>query len=268
MGGLSWMTDIAPAPRLLDILLSEGTPFLDAQGMQREALGTGLCVLLGTARAGKTALAWWLLDLVIRYTDRPVALIGMPSKVLEVLPEHWQGRVTNPPLEKIKDFKRPAVCLIDDSAVLLNNRRAMSSENVEMNQLWGILSHLGQGLSVILTTQNLATIDIGAYRSTHLSVIVRFCEEFTLRSEHHKWNDLVIDAQYELQRAGQLPYHRDVYYSLQDGLICKAGFPEWLDRKAVGNEERGTILSKPYAYLSKTELAQRIGTKKSKQKAK
>lgn len=249
---------IAPAPRLMDLLLSEGTSYLGRDGEPSEALGTGLCVVLGTARAGKTALAWSLLDFVVRYTDRPVALIGMPDKVLEALPEHWSGRVTNPPLEKMARFKRPAVCLIDDSAVLLNNRAAMEKRSRNMNKMWGILSHLGSGLTVILTTQNLNTVDIGAYRSTHLAVVVRFCEEFALRAEQHRWNGLVLSAQEELQQVASLPYYRDVYYSLQDDMVCRAEFPQWLDRKAVGNEERGLILSKPYFYLSQKEMEERL----------
>lgn len=250
---------IAPAPRLMDLLLSEGTPFLDHEGNQKEALGTGLAVILGTARAGKTALMWTLLDFVVRYTDRPIALIGMPQKVLDVLPDHWEGRVTNPDLEKILEFKRPAVCVVDDSAVLLNNRSAMEKGQRKMNKIWGILSHLGNGLTMILTTQNLNTVDIGAYRSTHLAVIVRFCEEFALAAEHHRWNGLVLSAQEELQRASRIAYQRDVYYSMQDDLICAAPFPEWLDRKAEGNAERGLILSKPYSYLSRSELEKRLG---------
>lgn len=249
---------IAPAPRLLDLLLEEGTPFMDGEGKTREALGTGLCIMLGTARAGKTALAWAMLDFVVRFTNRPIALIGMPDKVLEALPEHWKGRVDNPPLEKIARFRTPAVCLIDDSAVLLNNRAAMEKKSRNMNKLWGILSHLGSGLTVILTTQNLNTVDIGAYRSTHLSVIVRFCEPFALRAEHHRWNSLVLAAQEDLELCSSIPYHRDVYYSLQDDMICEAYFPEWLDRKRPGNEERGLILSKPYFYLSQSEMEERL----------
>ena len=254
--------EISPSPRLLDILLDEGTRFKDKHGKNQNAIGCGIAVILGSSRSGKTALSWWILDMVIRHTERPLALIGMPEKVMGALPDSWDGRVSNPSMDDIMDLP-PSVILVDDSAIFLNNRSSGRSEQVSFNRLYGILSHLGH--SVILTTQSLATIDIGVFRSTHLAVIVRWCEAFGIEHEQHTWTNKVLDAQTLLKEAGTIPYHRDVYYSVQDDLVCLAGYPEWLEKRSG---ENANILSKPYAYLSKKELRERLDPPKKKPKKK
>lgn len=252
--------EISPAPRLLDILLDEGTRFKDKYGKTQNAIGCGIAVVIGSSRSGKTAFSWWVLDMVIRHTKRPLALIGMPDKIMSALPDSWEGRVSNPSMDEIMDLP-PSVILVDDSSIFLNNRSSGRTDQVVFNRLYGILSHLGH--SLILTTQSLATIDIGVFRSTHLAVIVRWCESFGVEHEYHTWTNKILDAQELLKEAGTIPYHRDVYYSVQDDLVCLAGYPKWLEK---GTGENAIMLSKPYAYLSKKELRERLDPPKKKKK--
>lgn len=243
---------ICPSPRMVDLLLEEGTKF----GKNKSAIGCGIGIILGQARSGKTALSWWLLEFVIENTNRHIALIGMADLVLKQLPETWKNRVSNPNLEDILSVPRGSVILIDDSAVLLNSRSSMRKTQVAMNRLYGIFSHLSQ--TVILTTQNLNTIDIGVFRSTHICVLVRFCERFSLINDPHPYSGKLLKIQDVLEENSTLPYYRDLYFSLEENMLCKVHFPEWLDREKESNKERGTILSKPYGYLKKEELQDRI----------
>lgn len=243
---------ISPNPRMVDLLLEEGRKF----DKNKSAIGCGVGIILGQARSGKTALSWWLLEFVIQKTNRHIALIGMSDLVLEQLPDEWKDRVSNPDISDILTVPRGAVILIDDSAVMLNSRSSMRKMQVAMNRLYGIFSHLSQTL--ILTTQNLNTIDIGVFRSTHICVLVRFCERFSLINDPHPYSQKLLKIQDILEENSELPYYRDLYYSLEENLLCKSHFPEWLDRDKEGNKERATILSKPYGYLNKEELQERI----------
>lgn len=230
-----------PAPRLMDLLYGEGRVFKDHLNQKREAVGTGIIPIVGSARSGKTALSYYLMDWAIKNTKRPIALLGLPDKVMESLPEHWGDRVSNPPFEGMIDFTKPYICLIDDSSAVLNSRDSGTNFARFLSRIAGVISHIGGGLTLILTVQSMSGIDLSLTRYTNLAPIVRFVDQYTLRTERTSWVDDISRAQHEMKDAAQLRYHRDVYYSLYDELICKAGMPEWYDNK----------LSRPYQYMSK-----------------
>lgn len=252
---------ISPNPQTLDILLEEGMRFKDSRGNNREALGTGIVVCGGSSRSGKSCLSWWLLQVVIERTSRHIALVGMSDIVLKSLPSEWRDRISNPLLENITEFPQGSVILIDDASVLVNNRSSGNKSQVALNRIYGIISHLS--MSIIFTTQSLATIDIAIYRSTHLSIIIRYFEPYALDFEQHIWTEKVRQAQVRLKHSSRLIYYRDMYYSIQDNMICKVHFPRWLDRTIPEFKESATILSKPYGFLSQEELTSRITTGKN-----
>ncbi len=236
-----------PAPRLMELLHSEGTTFKDHLGDTREAVGTGIIPIVGSARSGKTALAYALIEWVIENTKRPIALLGLPDKALESIPEEWRDRVSNPEVEKMVEFKRPAVCLLDDTAVILNSRDSGTNFAKYLSRIAGVISHIGGGLTLILTTQSMSGIDLSLTRYTNLASVVRFVDRWTLRTERTSWVEDISHAQSELEAVSRMKYLRDVYYSLHDDLICYATFPEFYD----------DVLSRPYQYMSK-DMRKRI----------
>jgi len=252
---------ISPNPQTLDIILEEGMMFKDSRGNKREALGTGIVVVSGSSRSGKSCLSWWLLQAVIERTSRPIALVGMSDIVLDSLPQEWRSRITNPSLENIAEFAQGSVILIDDASVLVNNRSSGNKSQVALSRIFGIISHLS--MSIIFTTQSLATIDIAIYRSTHLSILIRYFEPYALDFEQHMWTDKVRQAQVRLKHNSKLPFYRDLYFSLQDNMVCEVHFPNWLDRTNPSYAEKATILSKPYGYLNQEELTSRIASGKN-----
>ena len=113
-------------PSITNLLLQEGQRF-KKNGEFVEALGTGIIPIVGTARAGKTSLAYVFLDYVIRYTKRPVILDSFPDRVIEEgVPEHWRGRVFNTPFDEVATVEEPAVWLVDDTGASFNSRDAMT----------------------------------------------------------------------------------------------------------------------------------------------
>lgn len=240
-------------PTFQDLLLEEGTLFEGLNGRKNEAIGTGVICLLGSARSGKTSMAYAMIDTVIRETSRPVSFVGFPDVVIEAMPDHWQGRIYNPEtIDKLLDIKRPAVVLIDDTAVTLNSRDSMTKGSKLMSRLAGVISHIGGGLTVILTTQSMSGVDLSLLRYTQLAVGIRRISPATLWSERSKWLPRIHEAQNEIRSKTDDPNWRDLWYSMMDETLCVSWFPPWLDKRV--NADRADKLSRPFRYMSKSTL--------------
>jgi hypothetical protein len=245
---MSWLP-----PSFQDLLLEEGTPFKGMNGISREAIGTGVVCLLGSARSGKTSMAYAIIDTVIRNSNRPISFVGFPDVVIEAMPEHWQGRVSNPEnVEKLLDLKHPAVVLLDDTAVTLNSRDSMTKGSKLMSRLAGVISHIGGGLTVILTTQSMSGVDLSLLRYTQLAVGIRKISPATLWSERSKWLPRIHEAQNEIKSKTNDPNWRDLWWSMMDETLCVSWFPPWLDKRV--DSEKADKLSRPFRYMSKGAL--------------
>jgi len=250
-------------PSITNLLLQEGQRF-EKDGTFIEALGTGIIPIVGTARAGKTSLAYTLLDYVIRHTKRPVILDSFPERViLEGIPEHWKGRVSNTAFDMIAGVDAPAVWLVDDTGASFNSRDAMSSNSKTLSRVAGVLSHFGGGMTVIFTTQLLSGVDVSFFRYTNISPIIRYVDNDLIAHERKEWKPSVIEGQYQLKRVDS-GYFRNFFYSVKDALICPAPFPDWLNKKI--NPLKADLLSRPMRYHSKEMKEQIIGKKKQKRK--
>lgn len=242
-------------PTFQDLLWPAGHIYSPSPGApKREAYGTGIITLLGSARSAKTSLAYAIIDTVIRETKRPVSFVGFPDIVMSAMPKHWEGRVYNPEtFEKMLAFKG-GVVLCDDTAVSMNSRDSMTTESKFMARLAGIISH--RDLTLILTTQSMSGIDLSLTRMTQLAVGIRRMSPGTLKGERSNWVHEVIDAQKELRNYSRDQNMRDVFYSLYDEMICRAWFPPWLDKK--NRPKEADMLSKPFGYMSLKELKDRV----------
>ena len=255
---MSWMP-----PSFQDLLYPAGHVYDPGNGRKREAYGTGIITLLGSARSAKTSLAYGIIDTVIKHTNRPISFIGFPDVVMNAMPKHWEGRIYNPQdFEKMLAFKG-GVVLCDDTAVSLNARDSMTTESKFMARLAGIISH--RDLTLILTTQSMSGIDLSLTRMTQLAVGIRRMSPGTLKGERVNWIHEVIDAQQELKLHSKDQNYRDIFYSLYDEMLVKAYFPSWLDKKNRPIE--ADMLSKPFGYMSLQELKDRVlRSPKSKRK--
>jgi hypothetical protein len=248
-------------PELQDLLLEEGSKI---EGSDETALGTGIVSILGTARSGKTTLAYGMIDWIMAHTKRPVVLGSFPAVVLEEgVPEHWKGRVStaNPDqMHEIERGNRP-VWLLDDAAANFSSRSSMTKKNIAWSKLAGVISHLG--CTVIFTSQSLAGVDRTFFRFTEVVTVVRYMSDSGLRGERDEWRDDVDHAQYLLKKihAGKPGGRRlrsfYVTVSTSPGRkpyrIVPYVRPHWLF-EGITDRQRD-MLSKPFGYMEASEIS-------------
>jgi hypothetical protein len=258
--------DVFP-PSIQNLLLSEGQRFTD-RGRVRQALGSGVVPIIGSARAAKTTAAYCMIDYVIQHTTRPVILESFPDVVLKKgIPKHWRGRVKNTPFTDIATVDEPAVWLVDDTGTSFNSRDSMSSNSKTLARVAGVLSHFGGGMTVIFTSQLLSGVDVSFMRYTTLAPVIRFIDPNVIGQERREWIGQAKHAQHELRSVCQDPMLRDYFYSLSDNLLVKSPFPAWLDKTKI-DPIKADLLSRPMRYHSPQKKAEMIGQAKPKKKKK
>lgn len=249
-------------PSIVNLLLKEGQRF-EVDGYFQEALGTGIIFCVGSARSGKTSLAYSFLDYVIRFTNRPVILDSFPQKVIdEGIPEHWKNRVSNTPFNEIASINEPAVWLVDDTGVHYSSRRSLESNGRILSSVAGILSHFGGGMTVIFTTQSLSAIDLSFLRFTTIAPCIRWVDKDVLHTERKEWLGEVKHGNYLLSQVSKDIRLRDYFYSSKDGCIVKAPFPEFLNKEI--DPIKADLMSRPMRYHTQEDKERMIGIKEKK----
>ena len=125
-----------------NLLFEEGIQFKDDYGKDTVALGTGIIPIVGTARSGKTSLAYAMLEWVIDNTKRDIILDSFPQKIIdEAFPKKFEGRIFNHAFIDIAKVDRSSVWLVDDTGASFNSRDSMSGNSRTLSKVAGILSH-------------------------------------------------------------------------------------------------------------------------------
>jgi len=238
-----------PPPKAQSLLLPPNSRYVDEMGVERESLGTGIIVLCGAARCGKTTTALALMDWLTMATGaaRDLAFIGMPDRFIEALPAHMRKVASNPDFEQLASL-RDTVVLIDDTATRLSSRDSASNSNRLINRASGVISHLG--LTIILTTQSMASVDVALLRSVELCPLIKRIDPMALRVDRSQWVDELADAQEVL---ATVSYDRAFMYSMAEGLLCECPFPSWLAPDDL-EPWRADVLSRPFRYLDQKEV--------------
>jgi len=223
-----------PAIRAQILLLE---PHTDVNGTT--SIGTGIIPVCGSARSGKTTLALALMEWVTDNTDRDLVFIGMPDSYLEALPPKMKIRSSNPKLDNLSRL-RDSVVLLDDTALQLSSRDGNTSASKSVNRLAGVISHLG--LTIIMTTQSMAGVDLSLLRYTEMAPLVKRVDPMALRVERSEWSGEIQEAQEELKWKN---FDRSLYFSIADQRLCEHPFSEWMSQD---------ILSRPFRYLEQMDL--------------
>ena len=232
-----------PAPRTM-ALLNEPS---------EDSIGTGIIPICGSARSGKTTLALALIEWASKKTSRSFAFIGLPDIYLENLPQHIRKRSTNPSLDELSTL-RDCIVLLDDTATSLSSRDSTTTQGKMISRIAGVISHLG--LTIILTTQSMAGVDLSLLRYTEMSPLVKRIDPMALRVERTEWSSELKEAQAELKMHN---FDRSLYWSVSDEIMCKHPFSEWMSND---------VLSRPFRYLEQPELDGMIHGSKAKKGAK
>jgi hypothetical protein len=252
-------------PSIVNLLLKEGQRW-KVEDQWFEALGTGIIPIIGSARSGKTSLAYWMIDFVIKYSNRPIILDSFPQKVIdEGIPDHWKGRVSNQSFTDIATINEPALWLVDDTGAHFNSRSALESNNKVLARSAGILSHFGGGMTVIFTTQSLSAIDLSFLRFTTISPCIRWVDEDVIHTERKEWIGEVKHGNYLLNQVSKDIRKRDYFYSTKDKCLVKCKFPEFLQKSK--DPKKADLMSRPMRYHTTADKMKMIGIK-TKQKKK
>ncbi len=233
-------SNLKPPPRAASLLLEPGTEHLTLAGEITTAIGTGIMPIVGTARSGKSMLALAMMEWAVQNTNRNLAFIGVPDIYIENLPAEMRKRSSNPSIGMLSSL-RDSIVLLDDTAVSMNARDSSQTRNKLLNRMAGVISHLG--LTILLTTQSMAGVDISLLRYVELAPMVKRIDPMALKVERDSWSEPLLEAQYALKTVG---YHPKFYYSLSDEIICQSQLRPWAD----GND----VLSRPFRYLKQSTL--------------
>ena len=240
-----------PSPRAQQLLLPPGSPVTLTNGEEVQALGTGVVVLVGSARSGKSTLAWALMEWVAERTERrDFALVGLPPVVLEALPPGLRKRTTCCSIQDLPRL-RDCVAFLDDTAVYLNSRDAMGGGaglNRTMSRLAGIISHLG--VTLLVTAQSMALVDLAVQRATEVCCLVLRVDPLTLEAERPGWRERIEDAQDALRPWSMSKSH---HWSVSDALVCASPWPSWM-RPDPTDPRRADLLSRPFRYMAQADL--------------
>lgn len=161
-----------------------------------ERMKTGLVVLRGTGRSGKTATAHWLLR--HKWDDLPTVTLA-PNPVSDLV---------------VKDFLDvPNDCnlFLDDSALFLHARKFGSKNNVAFSQLLTVFSH--KDVRTIVTVQNLALLDISAFMSQDVLILYKSSDWNNLFQEREEYRTSAMIAQLVLEDCPS-PVQQYTYSSL------------------------------------------------------
>jgi hypothetical protein len=122
-----------------------------------------LILVDGAKRGGKTGFGMWLID---RYHERkPNLNYCFVSK-----------RDNHPPLpswfkffKSVDELPNDCIALVDEGAINLNARRAMSKENVDASEELVILAH--KGITLIILVQHIKMVDSNVRRTADIRVL-------------------------------------------------------------------------------------------------
>jgi len=142
--------------------------------------GTGIIIIRGEGRTGKTALA---LDLIEK-TDKKLYLFTDGRDTIK-------GSISNKykifsDLEKLNKIT-DGIVLIDDIAVLgITGRSALSKEARQFQQYLSVISH--KDLSIITTIQSMSIFDVkGILVSQKTKILCKYSSEGNLRYERDEY---------------------------------------------------------------------------------
>tara|TARA_B100000925_G_scaffold70372_1_gene48778 strand:+ start:351 stop:1142 length:792 start_codon:yes stop_codon:yes gene_type:complete len=213
--------------------------FKSLLGQDKEDISTGICVLLGSARSGKSTQMLALVEWCAYNTNRKFAFVGLPNSYLEALPKFIRDRSSNPKISELTSL-RDCIVILDDTAATLSSKDSITNQGKFISRIAGVISHLG--LTLILTVQSMAGLDLSLMRFTEMAVSIKRVDPMALRMERSEWSQEVKEGQIELSF---YDFDRSLYFDLSSGMVCKHPFKEWFAQD---------ILSRPFRYLDQTEL--------------
>lgn len=209
----------------------------------------GVVIILGFRGQGKSALAWYIMDMVRMQNGkpRPVYVLGMPKSKRKYAPK-WVKHV-----DSFKNIPKGAIVLVDEAALHFPARRSQSDENLAVAGLNALSRQRDQLIIFVAHTARL--LEVEAIMDSNV-IIYRKPSASYLKFERRETMEWTSTAREQIMSKGN-PLHWAYVIDLEDdkrGLLrCKLP-PFW-------NEE----LSKAWADLDVDALIKAMkGEKHSK----
>ena len=143
------------APTELQKIREKGQRKLSWNNMPK----SGVIFETGFRGEGKTALGWWLADMLRKTKGFPSRVVpfGLPESAIKLLPK-WAQHPAND-VSELSELK-PSIIIVDEAAFSVNSRRSMSEDNVKFMQLFAIARHKGHLLIFISQTSRQVDIQV------------------------------------------------------------------------------------------------------------
>lgn len=115
----------------------------------------GVVIILGFRGQGKSALAWYLLDICRTYKgkQRPVYVLGMPKAKRKYAPR-WAKHV-----DSFHKLPKGAIILVDEAALRFSARRSQSDENIAVAGLNALSRQRDQLIIFVAHTARLLEVE-------------------------------------------------------------------------------------------------------------
>ncbi len=192
---------------------------------------TGIFLILGTGRSGKTATAYDL----IRRSQYPNYLFNVDIGVLKILEKQGEGlyfRATEDDIFRLRSCN----IVLDDAALWALSRNSSDSFNKALSKWYTIISHKDIRLFVLI--QNAALLDLNTFRSQNIFVIQKRSNALNVEFERSELQNAVRVANLVLKLyAESLNVDvRNLFYEHTTKRVYLTELPEWYNDR----------LSKPY----------------------
>lgn len=177
----------------------------------------GVVIILGFRGQGKSALAWYIMDIcrVYKGKTRPVYVLGMPKTKRKYAPK-WVKHV-----DSFRNIPKGALILVDEAALRFPARRSQSDENIAVAGLNALSRQRDQLIIFVAHTARL--LELEAIMDCNV-IIYRKPSASYLKFERRETMEWTTTAREQIMSKGN-PLHWAYVIDLEDdrrGLLrCK-----------------------------------------------
>lgn len=175
-------------PTLADLASTQPKPSPDLQTIEASKWlkiipHPSVVIIIGRRGSGKSALAYWLLEL---YRYRALSFVlGMPQQVRKLLPE-WLGIINDP-----NDAPQGSTLLVDEAYLRFSARESQKLSNREISRIVNLSRQ--KRLTLIFVTQQASYIDKNLASALDV-LVIKEPAPLQTKFERHEINEIVRTA--------------------------------------------------------------------------
>jgi len=145
-------------------------------------LKTGVVIVPGTGRSGKTGMAWHCMTDPDIWGLREKSMFGYPE---DLLATEVVGSDKFRAVYALDDVQNGSICFMDDTALFLLARKYGDKFNQTFSAWVTIISH--KDVLLLMTIQSLSLVDIATFKAQEIIFIQKFMDWDTLKTEREEY---------------------------------------------------------------------------------